>query len=74
MSEPKYSEAMAELEEIVTAIENDTTDPDELIVKVKRAAELIQFCRKRLLNTETEINTVLNKLKEMSDGSNDSKG
>ena len=42
MSEPKYSEAMTELEEIVNAIENDTPDPDELIVKVKRAAELIQ--------------------------------
>jgi exodeoxyribonuclease VII small subunit len=73
MSEPKYSEAMAELEDIVNAIENDTPDPDELIVKVKRAAELIQFCRKRLLNTETEINTVLSKLKEMSDGSEETK-
>jgi exodeoxyribonuclease VII small subunit len=66
MSENKYSEAMEELEKIVNDIENNMPDPDELIVKVKRAAELIQFCRKRLLNTETEINTVLSKLKEAS--------
>ena len=57
---------MEELEKIVNDIENNMPDPDELIVKVKRAAELIQFCRKRLLNTETEINTVLSKLKEAS--------
>jgi len=73
MKELKYSEAMTELEEIVSVIENDSPDPDELIVKVKRAAELIQFCRKRLLNTESEINTVLSKLKEMSDGSENPK-
>lgn len=62
----KYSEALLELEEIVGSIENDTPDPDELMLKVKRAAELIQFCRKRLLNSETEINKILNKLKELS--------
>ncbi len=63
----KYSEALAELETIVSEIENDTPDPDELMLKVKRAAELIQFCRKRLLNSETEINKVLNKLTGMVD-------
>jgi exodeoxyribonuclease VII small subunit len=67
MSEMKYSEALAELETIVSEIENDTPDPDELMLKVKRAAELIQFCRKRLLNSETEINKVLNKLTGMVD-------
>ncbi|PKP04723.1 MAG: exodeoxyribonuclease VII small subunit [Bacteroidetes bacterium HGW-Bacteroidetes-6] len=71
MSEMKYSEALAELEEIVETIENESPDPDELILKVKRAAELIQFCRKRLLNTETEINKVLGKLSAMTDNENE---
>lgn len=62
MEEMKYHEALTELEAIVRMIENDTPDPDELIVKVRRAAELIRFCRQRLLSTETEINQVLGKL------------
>ena len=48
MSEPKYSEAMAELEEIVNAIENDTPDPDELIVNrsLESASAFIEGRRK----------------------------
>ncbi len=62
MSELTYSDALTELENIVKEIENETPDPDTLMMRVKRAAELILFCRKRLLNSETEINNVLSKL------------
>lgn len=38
-----YTEAITELEEIVSSIENDDVNVDELSVKVKRAAELIKI-------------------------------
>lgn len=59
-----YKEAMAQLEQIVYKIENEEPDVDELSVMVKKASELMQFCRKKLKSTEEEINQTLEKLKE----------
>ena len=59
-----YKEAMAQLEEIVHKIENEEPDVDELSAMVKKAAELMQFCKKKLKSTEEEINEALEKLKE----------
>ena len=54
-----YTEAIEELEEIVSSIENEDVNVDELSVKVKRAAELINICKDKLQNTEEEVNRIL---------------
>jgi exodeoxyribonuclease VII small subunit len=60
----KYTQAIEELEAIVMEIENAEISVDELSQKVKRASELIRFCRKTLSATEAEIDTILKDLKE----------
>ena len=42
-----YKEAMAEIEDIVTKLENNQLDVDELSGKVKRVSELIAFCKSK---------------------------
>ncbi|HOI87148.1 MAG TPA: exodeoxyribonuclease VII small subunit [Lentimicrobium sp.] len=59
-----YSDAIRELEIIVTEIENASIGVDELSGKVKRAAELIAFCRNKLTATEKEVNSILKGLEE----------
>lgn len=54
-----YSDAFAELEQIISEMESSTISIDELSVKVKRAAVLLQLCRDRLTSTEQEVNSVL---------------
>ncbi len=54
-----YSEALKELEEILSEIENDEPDLDLLSVKVKRATFLIKECKSRLRKTSEEIDSIL---------------
>ncbi len=53
-----YSQALNETEQIVKDIESQEIDIDLLTEKVKRASELINFCRNRLRQTEEEIDRV----------------
>ncbi|MBK6964625.1 MAG: exodeoxyribonuclease VII small subunit [Bacteroidales bacterium] len=57
-----YAEAIEELETIVSEIENASIGVDELSEKVKRAAELIKFCRSKLTATEREVGSILKNL------------
>jgi exodeoxyribonuclease VII small subunit len=57
-----YTEAFQELQEIVAEIEKGETTVDVLSQKVKRAAELIQLCKKTLRETEGDVNTILQEL------------
>jgi len=57
-----YAQAISELEGIVSEIEAENVDIDILAAKVKRAAQLIRFCRARLKGTEEEVNNVLSEL------------
>ena len=50
-----YENAMKELQEIVTNLQNEVTSVDELSEKVKRAAELIEYCKTKLRSTEESI-------------------
>ena len=59
-----YSEAIEELENIVSEIENDDVSVDELGVKVKRASELIKICKSKLFSTEEEVNRILKEISE----------
>lgn len=60
--EQTYGEAMKELQEIMDAVENDNLDVDILMQKVKRAAELIKFCKGKLVKTNEEIQKVLDNI------------
>ncbi len=43
-----YAEATAEIDTILTELERDDLDIDLLGVKVRRAAELLTWCRERI--------------------------
>lgn len=58
----KYSKAFEELQEIVTEIESGEISVDELSEKVKRAAQLIKFCKAKLTSTEEDVNNILKEL------------
>lgn len=58
-----YSETVTELESILFALENDKElNLDAISVKVKRAAELINFCKKQLTELDVELEKVLDEL------------
>lgn len=58
-----YENAFAELQQIITDIESGEISIDLLSEKVKRAAELIQFCKNKLTNTELDVQKILDGLK-----------
>jgi exodeoxyribonuclease VII small subunit len=55
----KFSEAFEELQQLVKAMEHGEISIDDLAEKVKRANELVEVCKMKLRNVETEINEVL---------------
>lgn len=57
-----YAQAKNELEEIVENIENNELDIDMLTEKVKRASELIAFCKNKLTKTDEELQKILNEI------------
>lgn len=57
-----YTLAFEELQQIVSEIEQGEISVDELSAKVKRAAELIRFCRNRLTTTEEDVNKIIKEL------------
>ena len=59
-----YSEAMAEIEDILEKIENEELDVDELAEKVKRVSTLLKTCKDKLTKTNLQVETIL---KEMED-------
>lgn len=54
-----YTKAITELEKIVGDIESGEVDVDVLAEKVKRSAELIQFCNNRLKGAQDNVSRVL---------------
>jgi exodeoxyribonuclease VII small subunit len=61
---PGYSEAIAEIEEIIKKIEQEELDVDELSNQVKRVSFLINYCREKLRNTEEEVNKILKEIEK----------
>ncbi len=57
-----YTKAKLELEEIVNAIESGTLDVDALTDKVKRASELIVFCKHKLTETDKDLQKLLDEM------------
>ncbi len=58
--QPKnYGEAIAEVERILARFGDGTLDVDALAAQVKRATELIAWCKGRLAKAENDLNEVL---------------
>lgn len=60
--EQSYGEAMQELQDIMYRIENEDLDVDILLEEVKKAANLIKFCKDKLQKTNVEIQKILDKI------------
>ena len=56
-----YGESMQELEAILSRLRGVDVDIDSLAVDVKRATELIAYCRQRLAGVEDEVGRILQK-------------
>ncbi len=64
-----YRESAAEIESILTAIDEETeVDIDELATRLERAAELIRFCSDRLRSAEMRVEKVTRDLARTVEG------
>ncbi|MEX0980906.1 MAG: exodeoxyribonuclease VII small subunit [Bacteroidales bacterium] len=54
-----YKAAVAEIEMILSKIEEGELDVDELTVNVKRVTELLNICKEKLHKTEAEVSKIL---------------
>ena len=54
-----YRKSIEEIEAILSKIENGETDIDDLTSEIKRAASLLQECKKKLFQTEKEVAKIL---------------
>ncbi|HKN18707.1 MAG TPA: exodeoxyribonuclease VII small subunit [Dissulfurispiraceae bacterium] len=57
--QPAYSQALMELEQIISEIETEDVDVDVLAGKVKRAVLLVKLCKTRLRNAEEEVKKIM---------------
>lgn len=64
----KYSEALKELEGIVSDLEKGDTDIDVLAEKLQRAIELNKFCKDRLKATEGKITGIIARMEDPVNG------
>ena len=55
----KYEQAFQELQAIVRRMENDELDIDQMAKQLKRAQQLIKFCKDKLTKTDEEIKKIL---------------
>lgn len=55
----KYEEAIKELETIVSQIEKNELDIDQLTDRLKEAQKLIKLCKDKLYKTDEEIKAML---------------
>jgi exodeoxyribonuclease VII small subunit len=56
-----YEEAFTELEQLVTGIEDPERDLSGIENDVKRAMELIKYCRDTIKGEQEKIETIINK-------------
>ena len=59
-----YSQAMERLEKIVSQIDNNELEIDELAVKIKEANEIIAFCSDQLTKADREVQKLLSDKQE----------
>jgi len=61
MAEKKesYAQAMEKLEDIVSAVEKNELDIDQLSEKLKEAQKLVRFCKDKLYKADEEIKKIM---------------
>ncbi len=63
MKKQTYTEAVAELEQILAELENNSeVNMDVISEKVKRAAVLMEFCKKQLHELDEDLEKILSEL------------
>ncbi len=62
--ELSYAEAMAELESIVSKLQNNEYEIDELQKCTARSLELLKFCKSKLFETDEALQKILNELND----------
>jgi len=63
MEKPKtYQEAFEELQLLVRKMENAEISVDELAEMIKKATLVINICKKKLMDTEEEVKSLLENL------------
>lgn len=60
-----YAAALTELQKILDALEAPDVDVDVLATHVDRAAELLRFCRERLVAAETQVTQIVAELGDL---------
>ena len=50
-----YETALAELQDIVTRLQEEVVGIDDLSVKARRAAELVRYCQEKLRTTKEDL-------------------
>ena len=53
-----YNAAISEIETILTEIENNDVEVDQLSDKVKRVSHLLEICKTKLFKTEEQIEKI----------------
>ena len=59
-----YGEALKEMEEILSRIENQELDVDDLSKTVDRVSYLLKLCRDKLRKTESEVDKILDDMND----------
>ena len=57
-----YKKAIEEIEEILSEIENDEVDIDDMSKKVSQVSELLNFCKSKLTETEKEVERIFKEI------------
>ena len=60
--ELSYDDAIKELKNILSSLQDETLSIDQLTASIKRASDLLESCNNRLTSTEKEVNSVIQKL------------
>ncbi|MDR2423209.1 MAG: exodeoxyribonuclease VII small subunit [Prevotellaceae bacterium] len=55
----KYKDALNEIESIIATMENGEPDIDDTLKNVKRASELIKFCKEKLRTVDEELTKLM---------------
>ena len=60
---PTYNEAITELEQILSELENDkSVNMDIISEKVKKAASLLEICKSQLHDLDSELEKILQQI------------
>lgn len=61
-AESTFSDAMTELESILTRLDEDSVDVDRLAKELRRATELLELCRGKIRKAEAEVTQIVQQL------------